>query len=82
MAALYRDGTTYVACRWDLADVGEKIEYLLSDGRYVDIARAGQATYRGYLLSEDGGAEFRERFLTMIQQQTPSGVATTANGHD
>ena len=79
---LYQDNETYVACRWDLADVGEKIDYLLSDGRYADVARAGQETYRRYLQSENGGAEFRERFLTMLEQDTPTGAVITANGHD
>ena len=79
---LYRDGETYVACRWDMADISEKIEYLLSDGRHADVARAGQETYRRYLMSEDGGAEFRERFLAMLRQETPTGAATTASSHD
>ena len=79
---LYQDGKTYVACRWDMTDVGEKIEHLLSDRRYADVARAGQETYRRYLQSEDGGLEFRERFLTMLEQDTPTDAATLASGHD
>ena len=47
---LYRDDETYVACRWDFADVEEKIRDLLSDApRRTRIAQTAFQAARDYL---------------------------------
>lgn len=56
---LYEDGVTYVAHRWDLADVQEKIDSLLRDERTrLEISTAGQERYR----SATAGRAARESF--------------------
>lgn len=51
---LYRDDETYVACRWDFADVEEKVTALLEDdARRERIARTAWTVARRYL-DEDG----------------------------
>ena len=73
---LYKDGETYVSWRWDMSDIGEKIESLLSERLYVDIARAGQETYRRYLLSSEGHAEFCDRIKGIVERHLASSAAS------
>lgn len=50
---LYRDGETYLAVRWDFADLEERIRDILSDdGRRKAMARAAWERARGYLASD------------------------------
>lgn len=49
---LYRDGETYVACRWDFADVEDKIRELLADApRRAQITHTAYRTARDYLVN-------------------------------
>ncbi len=58
---------TYLAFKWDLSDLGEKIDLLLSNpDRCFEMAENAQKIYRHYL-SEEGIAEFAERLVSIIQ---------------
>jgi hypothetical protein len=47
---LYRDGETYVACRWDFGDLAEKTNYVLSNGeKMASIAANARWTAKNYL---------------------------------
>ena len=60
---LYRDGETMVSCRWDLIDLDEKIDYLLShETLRCEIAAAGQAQYRKHLSGPQAGELFADHF--------------------
>jgi hypothetical protein len=66
---LYRDRETMVAHRWDLADLDEKIEGILSnETERRDIAAAGQANYRKYLSGPDAGALFADHFAAIVEK--------------
>lgn len=66
---LYRDGETMVAHRWDLADVKDKIDEILTYyRRHVDIARHAQQMYLESLSGSDAGRCFAERFAGLIGQ--------------
>ena len=63
----FRPGETFVAHRWDLTDVRERIAGILE--RYDDfvrIARAGQDAYRRHLTSREDREEFVGRFASLI----------------
>jgi len=56
-----------VAHRWDLTDVEEKLEMILSDyPSYLDIAAEGQACYREHLSGPDAGALFVDHFTSIL----------------
>jgi len=64
---LYQPDVTYVPFKWDLSDLEEKIDALLSEPeRCREIATNAQKIYRHYL-SEEGIAEFAERLVSVIQ---------------
>ena len=64
---LYRDGETMVAHRWDLSDVDEKIEKILSNhSSHLAIAAQGQDAYRRHLCGEDAGALFAQHLSGII----------------
>ena len=64
---LFKDGETMVAHRWDLTDVEEKLEMILSDyPSYLDIAAQGQARYRAHLCGPDAGALFVAHFASIL----------------
>ena len=77
---LYKEGETYVSWRWDMSDVGDKIDSLLSERRYADIARAGQETYGRYLFSLEGRAEFCQRLVAIVGQGAPDAAAVSSVG--
>lgn len=59
-------GSTYLSFKWDLSDLDEKIDFLLSNPyKCVEMAQNAQKIYRHYL-SEEGIAEFAERLLKTI----------------
>lgn len=48
---LYRDGETYVACRWDFADLEDKVRALIADeARCLRISQTARERARAYLL--------------------------------
>jgi hypothetical protein len=48
---LYREGETYVACRWDFGDIREKVNEILENNeRSRQIAFAAKDVARRYLL--------------------------------
>ena len=60
---LYRDGETYVALRWDFADLAEKAAMLLADPDLRDaIARNAYAAARDYLLTDGPVADYAPLF--------------------
>jgi hypothetical protein len=64
---LYRGGETMVSCRWDLTDLDEKIDYLLShETLRREIAAAGQAQYRKYLSGSQAGELFADHFESIL----------------
>jgi Glycosyl transferases group 1 len=66
---LYRDGETMVSCRWDMTDLDEKIDYLLShDTQRREIAAAGQADYRKYLSGPCAGELFANHFESILEK--------------
>ena len=66
---LYRDGETMTAHKWDLSDLEEKIDSLLSDSpRRHEIAEAGQVQYRKYLSGPDAGALFADHFESILKK--------------
>ena len=55
----YRDGETMVAHRWDMGDVREKIDLVLSDYfRYIEIAEHAQLTYQSHTCGSEAGELF------------------------
>lgn len=65
--AYFEKDVTYVAHRWDFADLQEKVEQALDDpARREAIARAGQDRYLASL-SRQGGAQFVQRFSDLME---------------
>ncbi len=63
----YVAGTTYVAHRWDLADVETQIETILArPDLAMTIAHAGQDAYRHQVRDEAGRAAFAARFASIV----------------
>ena len=62
----YQKDISYLSFDWDLKNLDEKIELVLSD-RYslVSIAEEGQKIYR-YYLGNDGSKEFVNRFKHLL----------------
>jgi len=55
----FRDGVTMITHRWDLADLENKIEMMLSHPeRAVEIAAEGQRVYREHLVGDAAGEMF------------------------
>ncbi len=77
---LYKEGETYVSWRWDVSDIGDQIESLLSERRYAEIARAGQETYARYLFSSEGRTEFCQRLIAIVEQNAPAATAVPGVG--
>ena len=71
--SIYRDGETYVAVRWDLADLDEKVDYWLKRPeqaqRIIDTARA---EYVAYLRSKRFVHRFGELLELAHQPTRPS----------
>ena len=64
---LYRDGETMIAHRWDLADVEEKLDAILSDyAAHIAIAAEGQAHYRRHLCGPEAGEIFAAHFAAIL----------------
>lgn len=63
---LYDDNVTYAAHRWDLEDLKEKLELLVS-GRGPEIAAAAQKRYRKYLFEREGHEEFCSRLAEIVR---------------
>jgi hypothetical protein len=76
---LYRDGETIVSHCWDLSDVEDKIEEVLTHyGRHVEIARCGQDLYLENLIGRDAGSRFAERFVRLVEQGERIGLPSAA----
>jgi len=66
---LYRPDATYIAHRWDFADLRERIAQILdSYGDYVEVARRGQAHYRASVASRDGSERFVAYFIALLAE--------------
>jgi hypothetical protein len=66
---LYRGGETMAAYRWDLSDLEEKIDGLLSDAKGASaVAAEGQRAYRDALAGPDAGQKFAEHLRDLIDQ--------------
>jgi len=64
---LYKDGITYIAHKWDLSDLSEKIEACLASEDFrIRIAKAAQNEYI-YHFSEEGLENFSKRVLSFIE---------------
>jgi hypothetical protein len=81
----YRDRETIVAHRWDLSDLVEKIEELVSGfGRYLEIAERGQETYRRHVCGEFAGPLFAQHLKGIVEraaQPAPSAPAKSPHAH-
>ena len=65
---LYRDGETYVACRWDFSDVRHKVHALLSDDeRRTDIATRAWKDARSYLVDAGPVRQYSDLFTAGAQ---------------
>ncbi|MEQ9379248.1 MAG: glycosyltransferase, partial [Pirellulales bacterium] len=72
------EGATYIAHRWDLSDLREKLDLLLeNDNLRIRIAKAGQESYRSAAVTGAGLAEFAERVCGITRDL----VATAASGN-
>ncbi len=66
---LFRDGETMVAHRWDLTDLEEALDVVLTDdARREAIAECGQALYRHHIASEAGYEAFCVRFRDIVSE--------------
>ena len=64
---LLEPGVTVETHRWDLSDLDEIVDALLADPeRSVEMARAAQDRYRGFLASEDGFHGFCRHFASLV----------------
>ena len=68
---LFEDGVTMVGHSWDLSDMEEKIETILSDyDSYLEIAVEGQSRYRKYLSGSEAGVLFTEHLNGILKKCT------------
>lgn len=58
---LYRDDETFTSISWDMSDLQEKVESLLTNGRYKVIAENAQLMYAETVYSEVGLNAFCDR---------------------
>ncbi len=64
----YFAGKTYVNYQWDFSDFEKKIDAILSNyNQFVDIARAGQETYKKFITSEKGYGVFCRQFQELLK---------------
>jgi hypothetical protein len=65
----YRDGSTMIAHRWDLTDLEDKIELLLSRPAHtIEIAAEGQRIYREHLIGPAAGEMFASHVSQVIER--------------
>jgi len=65
----YADGQTMMAYKWDLSDVEEKIDTLLSDNSArIEIAAEGQARYMKHVSSPEAGAIFAAHMSQILDK--------------
>lgn len=65
---LYRDGETMATHRWDLDDLEERVDALLTNrAQRLAIAREGQAAYRRHLDDDAACGLFVERFAEVVE---------------
>jgi hypothetical protein len=63
----YEDNKTFVAHRWDLDDLEEKVDDILTHwDRYLHIANTGQELYRSHVSTVQGHEIFCQRFVNLI----------------
>ena len=63
----YQNGTTCVFHKWDLTDLNEKIDFLLSNtGKRIEIAENAQKVYKD-TVSPEGLANFADRLIKNIK---------------
>lgn len=67
---IFKEGETYVAHRWDLSDLPDRLDELISGDRHLEIARNAQSLYRKYLFEPEGHQAFCQRFVNMIERHT------------
>ena len=65
----FRDRTTMTAHRWDLTDLEEKIELMLSHKAYAtEVAAEGQRIYREHLIGPTAGEMFATHLSSIIEK--------------
>jgi hypothetical protein len=63
----FQDGVTMAAHRWDLSDLEEVIEAMISQPAHArDIAAEGQRVYRKHLIGPTAGELFAEHFRRLL----------------
>ena len=64
---LYKKDSTYLSFDWDLSDFESKLDWAVSNPRYIlEIAEHGQELYKSFLNSIDGQQQFCERFNKLM----------------
>lgn len=64
---VYEEGETMISVSWDLDDLGSTVESTLDDyEENRDIAERGQERYRRYLVGEEAGSAFVDRFSGIV----------------
>ncbi len=65
--ALYRDGETMIAHRWDAEDLLERLDAIHSNYQeFLDIAKCGQETYRMHVTSREGADRFVRHYSGIV----------------
>ncbi len=65
---LYIENKSYVAHRWDFSDIDERLDYLLSNGNWRDIAKYGQDLHRYYMVNAEGRNDFCRRVIEIAER--------------
>lgn len=63
----FHDGETFISYKWDLADMGDKIDNAVANySRYREIAQEAQARYASSVFSKSGRERFVRHFSRLI----------------
>lgn len=63
---LYLPDRTYIPYKWDFSDLSGKVNWLLENNNWIEIANNGQKQYLKYLISKEGQIEFCERVKNLL----------------
>ncbi len=65
----FRDGATMIAHRWDLGDLEDKIEMMLSHpAQAIEVAAEGQRVYRAHLIGPAAGEMFAVHLGQIVER--------------
>jgi hypothetical protein len=80
---LFQDDVTFVSHDWDLSNLEEKVDRILSDyPRYLEIAANGQDTYRSHTVGRDARERFVNYFLDLLDEAAVDDGETKARSAD